>query len=243
MTNLLRNPGFEGEPIIWEDAGEVKIVPEWEPWHWDNLTGFPGIHDGNLSSVPTARPEFRPATLAIDPRRVKSGAQSQMWFSFYRNHYAGVFQRDIPVEPGETYQASVWAQAWSSQKDDPRISDAEIYLSIGINPYGSTSLQDRATVWSPWQWIGADWTHVKSQTVTVLTPTATLFIASGTKYSVKHNDMYVDDAEMWRVTIPAPEPEPEPEPEPGPFEPVNYDYITQIVRAELANREPVKWPR
>jgi hypothetical protein len=228
MANLLRNPGFEGTPIIWENAGEVKIVPEWEPWHWDDLAGYPGISDGNLSSVHTARPEFRPATLDIDATRIHGGEQSQMWFSFYRNNYAGVFQRSIPVTVGSVYQASVWAQAWSSAKDDPKVSEAEIYLSIGINPRGDASLRARDTVWSQWQWIGAQWVQVHSQQVKMAANMATLFIASGTKYSVKHNDMYIDDAEFVVVESGA---TPEPEPEPG--GPVDYAQIRAIIREEI----------
>lgn len=255
--NLLRNPGFEGEPIIWENAGEVKIVPEWEPFHWDGLTGYPAINDGNLSSVSTARPEFRPATLAIDPLRVHSGNQSQLWFSFYRNHYAGVFQRDVPVQAGQVYTVSVWAQAWSSGSDDPRKSDVEIYLTLGINPRGDCSRTAKDTVFSNWEYVGATFKHIESQQVRMLGTKACVVVLSSTKYSAKHNDMYVDDAEMALVsqndTCPTPQPTPVitpcpecptcPTPTPSSECNVDYDQIRQIMRQELLNREPVRWPR
>jgi hypothetical protein len=212
--NLLRNPSFEGEPVIWEGAGEVKIVPEWSPYHWDDLAGFPAISDGNLNSVHTARPEYRPATLGIDPLRVRTGAQSQMWFSFYRNHYAGVFQGEIPVQVGQTYAVSVWAQAWSSGSDDPRKSDNEFYMSIGINPRGDCSLKARDTVWGNWEYVGSTFKQLKSQPVVMIKDKACVFIGSSTKYSVKHNDAYIDDAEMLLVpggtVCPAPTPCPSP---------------------------------
>jgi hypothetical protein len=142
---------------------------------------------------------FRSATLDIDPLRVRTGAQSQLWFSFYRNHLAGVFQRDIPVQVGQVYTASVWAQAWSSASDDPRKSDAEIYLTIGINPRGDCSRTAKDTVFSNWEYVGATFKRIESQPVRMLKGTACVFILSSTKYSVKHNDMYVDDAEMMLV--------------------------------------------
>lgn len=209
-ANLLRNPSFEGDPIIWENAGEVKIAPEWVPFHWDGLTGYPAIHDGNLGSVPTARPEYRPATLAIDPIRVHSGQQSQMWFSFYRNHYAGVQQGAIPVQVGQVYQVSVWAQAWASATDDPRKSEIEIYLTIGINPRGDCSRFAKDTVFSNWEYVGATYKQYTSQPVQMIKPWACVSIWSSTKYSGKHNDMYVDDAQMVLVpggtTAPTPQP-------------------------------------
>lgn len=240
QVNLLRNPSFEGEPIIWENAGEVKIAPEWEPFHWDGLTGYPAIDDGNLKSVPTARPEYRPATLTIDPVRVHSGQQSQMWFSFYRNHFAGVTQRNVPVQAGQTYTVSVWAQAWSSAGDDPRKSEAEIYLTIGINPRGDCSRTAKDTVWSNWMWVGATYKRVESQSVRMVSGTACVHIWSSTKYSVKHNDMYIDDAEMTLVAqgncpdCPVcPTPTPCPTCPECPSGAIDYNLIRTIFREEL----------
>jgi hypothetical protein len=213
-ANLLRNPSFEGVPVTWENAGEVKIALEWEPFHWDGLTGYPAIHDGNLGSVPTARPEFRPATLDIDPVRVYDGQQSQLWFSFYRNHYAGVQQRNIPVQAGEVYTVSVWAQAWSSASDDPRKSENEIYLTIGIDPRGDCSRYAKDTIFNNWVYIGSTFKNVESQPVRMIGNLACVSILSSTKYSAKHNDMYVDKAIMVLVpggtgpvpTCPTPQP-------------------------------------
>lgn len=198
-VNLVRNPSFEGPPVIWENAGEVKSVQDWEPWHWDGLTGYPAISDGNLSSVPTARPEYRPALLIPDPLRVRSGAQSMMWFSFYRNNYAGLLQRDIPVQAGQVYTASVWVQAWSDRGDDPRLSRNEIYFKVGINPRGDCNRTAADTVWNNWEGIGATFERVESQPVRMIGSKACLVLAGGTKYSEKHNDLYTDDAEMTMV--------------------------------------------
>jgi hypothetical protein len=103
------------------------------------------------------------------------------------------------VQAGQVYTAAVWAQAWSSATDDPRKSEAEIYVTIGINPRGDCARTAKDTVWSNWQWIGSTYRRVESQQVRMIGDKACVAILSSTKYSVKHNDMYIDDAEMAMV--------------------------------------------
>jgi hypothetical protein len=241
MTNLLANPSFEGIYTA-RGAGEVQVAPEWNPWYSEGWHEIPGIEGGSAYTIPTARPEYKPLPRSLDAYRVRSGDVAQCWFSFSRVNYAGIYQQ-VPVAVGKWYQFAVWAQAWSSNDEaDPHTSPGELYISLGIDPDGNGWWKSRSIAWCQWQPVTNAYRQFISIPVVAQKSTVSVWIASGVKWALRHGDIYVDDASLVEFgMVPTPEPEPEPEPQPG--EPINYDYITQIVRAELANREPVRWPR
>jgi hypothetical protein len=201
-ANLLTNGGFEGVYISHENAGEVQVAPGWLPWHADGLTALPGITGGSTGSgVPTARPEYKAATVAVDRLRVWEGDKAQCLFSFYRTHYAGVYQQ-VSVVVGRAYQVRVRAQAWSSATDDPRKSEGEEYISLGLDPEGGSWYGSRAVVWTQWKWVGPTYVEYVSEPVIAQKPTMTLFLSGAHKWALKHGDIYMDDARMAEVSMP-----------------------------------------
>lgn len=115
---LLQNGGFEGgshrATVFWTPAGgphddyefgEIAPPEGWTAW-W--LEGFPGA-DGWL----TGRPEVRVITEVPDARRVRSGEQAVLLFTFYRRHDAGFLQQ-VQVESGMRLRLTAWAHAWSN---------------------------------------------------------------------------------------------------------------------------------
>jgi len=238
-TNLLVNPSFEGTYTEW-GVGEVKIAQGWQPWYSDGLKEIPGIEGGSASTVPTARPEYRAATLAIDPYRVLDGEQSQLWFSFYKTNYAGIFQQVVATK-GKTYQFGVWAQSWSSNDDgNPHTSPGELYISVGIDPDGGTWWKSRAIAWTQWSRVTNVFQEFVSLPITANKDKVTVWVASGEKFSLKHGDNYVDRAVM--VEVPSGL-EPCPTPEPGTICicncEINYDKIKELI----SDRPPIRWPR
>ena len=247
--NLLINPSFEGEYIEW-GAGEVKVAPSWAPIYVNGRMGKPGIGitGGSAEGMDFARPEYKPLG-APYLYRVRSGARSQCWFSFYRVHYAGITQGVSMVEPGRWYQLSVYGQSWC-WNDDTILKSADMFISLGLGPAGEISLEDRGIVWAPWAWVPgpkgeqqstANWTLFKSRVVQAQADSLSVWIITSPKWSLKHADVYVDDASLDEVEIGAtPEPEPEPEPEPQPGEAVDYAQIRAIIRDELDHTRLVR---
>ncbi len=191
-VNLIRNPGFEGEYSSWNYVNEAQVAPEWTPW-WRNRT----------EADPPAtffRPEYKKADGYIYPNRVRSGAAAQQWFTFYSSHQAGMYQQVFNVTPGVRYRFTIWAQVWSSVKDNPDYSTEPAYpnLQVGIDPTG---------YWDPWQstvvWSGTyafydTWGQLSVEAV-AQKDTITVFMRSQPEFTVKHNDMYWDDAELVAV--------------------------------------------
>lgn len=247
-TGALVNGGFEGEYVTW-GAGEVQVAPGWAPWYSEGAHEIPGIEGGSSATNPTARPEYRAATLAIDAYRVRSGEEAQVWFSFMKTNYAGIYQ-SVPTEPGAVYEASVWAQCWAANDDgNPHSCPWELYISVGIDPDGGAWYKSRSIQWSQWQRVQAGYTQFASPPVVANKARATVYIASAVKFAGKHGDIYVDDAQLELVKAgngPCPTPEPTricPTAEPGTCTECDYERVREIVATEVAGREPVRWPR
>ena len=131
VTHLIENPSFGGD-YVQHGNGPIMVAPGWTPF-W--LDGKDPPHEH--AQGPTARPEYKPILASQFPYRVADGDKAQCWFAFSRVMDAGIWQQ-IPVSAGKVYQFSVSVQAWSSNGDDPRVSDGEMYTGLGIDPWGRT---------------------------------------------------------------------------------------------------------
>lgn len=216
QSALLQNPGFEGEYISW-GANEVRVAPSWKPWFAEGLTKLPGLDSNGAGS--TSRPEYKPMFANEFAYRVKSGNEAQCYFSFSNLHYAGMYQVvSIPTRAdteGQWYIFSVWAQAYSNNKDQPLESPGELYMSLGIDPEGKEWYGSRAIVWTQWQWVqgagsatAARWVKFESQPVYVTGNKLSVWISTVHKYALKHGDVYVDDADLRVVDMGQSTPQP-----------------------------------
>jgi LysM repeat protein len=191
-TNLLQNPGFEGDYFAWSNIPEVQVAHGWTPW-WRERT----------DTDPPAtyfKPEYKQANAYIYPNRVHSGIAAQQWFTFYSTHQAGMYQQVFNVTPGTRYRFTIWAQVWSSTEDNPDVSINPAYpsLQVGIDPTGN---------WNPWAdtvaWSGTyafydSWGQLAVEAV-AQNHIITVFMRSRPEFPVKHNDMYWDDAVLVAV--------------------------------------------
>jgi hypothetical protein len=130
----------------------------------------------------------------------------------------GGLRQVVPVTPGSRYYFTVEGQTWCSNSDDPRKADGELYISLGLDPYGREDAQAQGIVWSPWQRLTADYETHRSQTVEAQGGAMTVYIRAWNKWKLKHNDVYVDDLQWIEEGDPTPEPEPDPDPDPQPTE-------------------------
>jgi hypothetical protein len=207
--NLIRNPGFEGNFFSWQGIGEVQVAHEWTPWWVEDPDHNPAYF----------RPEYKRATTAAFPGRVLSGSSAQQWFTFHASHVAGMYQQVFNVTPGQRYRFTIWAQVWSSSKDDPNISvtPANPRLHIGIDPTGQWSAGSPNVVWSAEAPMSAiiDRYAPVSVEATAQSDVITVFMRTSPDFANKHNDMYWDDASLVAVAPPGPT-QPPPTDTPGP---------------------------
>lgn len=199
--NILVNPNFE-EGFSERGAGEVKVANGWQPFWQDGPMQDEGYNH---------RPEYQPEDAArFGRRRVREGNWAQKMFTTFSTHHGGIYQQ-VNVPPGSTLRLSAWAQAWSSDKDDPAVSSGgKYYMTVGIDPTGGTNFNSPAIVWSAPSTALDTWVQLaveaKAQAGTV-----TVFLRGDAEWRVKHNDVYFDEA---CLTVAAPPPTAMPRPRP-----------------------------
>ncbi len=209
QQNLLKNPGFEQGFFQWSGINEIYAAHEWTPW-WRTRTD-----DDPPATYFT--PEYKKADGYIYPNRVHSGTAAQQWFTFYSTHQAGMYQQVSGVTPGASYRFTIWAQVWSSTEDDPLVSFDPAYanLQIGIDPTGNWNPWDDDVVWSGTASFYDSWGQLAVEAV-ARDSTITVFMRSEPNFSVKHNDMYWDDAVLVAVAGGSSAPPPPSSPQPTP---------------------------
>lgn len=205
----LDNPGFEGgthrDTLWWNleggpyttEFGEINPPMGWTAW-WIDRTG---CEDGWWNG----RPEVR---LTSHFRRVRSGNQALMLFTFWRCHHAGLFQR-IAVMPDERYTFTIYGHSWYSKCDTPYFDTpmdddcvtpiywAHDYLSVGIDPTGGIDPRADSVVWGAAREIyGGYDDELLSVSATAQASTITVFLRAICTHPFKHGDVYFDDAEL-----------------------------------------------
>ena len=204
--NLLRNPSFEGPYSAWlPQYGTAQMAAEWTPW-W--------LEDAGRTPI-WAQPEYKPAERFIYPDRVMDGDRAQQYFTFFKSHYAGMYQQVFNVSSGTTYRLTIWTQVWSSIDDDSSRSNtpANPRLHIGIDPTGAAwpgrvGSAPPTVVWSaeaPMDCIIDQWCPLTLD-VTARNSTITVYIRSSPDFANKHNDLYFDNASLVAVGPPPPPP-------------------------------------
>lgn len=211
------NPSFEGEYV---NHNGNFVAAGWTPWR---NTGNPP-HEHNQG--PCAAPEYKRLLKAEHPYRVVDGECSQCWFVRWKVFDAGLYQ-SVAVPGGISFvQVSVEGQAWSSKGDNEHVSDEELYLAVGIDPYGRTDPNELGVIWSAWWPMGSEFVEVTSPLVEPVNNPVTVFIRAWPKYGVSHNDVIVDKARLQSVTL-------ECDGEPGAPAVVDYDRIENAIVRQL----------
>ena len=205
--NLLRNPGFEGTYSSWlPQYSTAQMAPDWTPW-W--------IEDGNHNPI-WAQPEYKSASRYVYANRVREGDQAQQYFTFYKSHYAGMYQQVTGVVPGNTYRFSIWAQVWSSVVDDTSsVNPSNPRLHIGIDPTGAAWPGAVSSPPGSVQWgeevsmscVIDRWCEITFEAV-AQNDVITVYIRSSPDFPIKHNDLYFDSASLVQTSSAPPPPPP-----------------------------------
>jgi len=188
VQNFLLNGDFENEFHRWRGTDELHMADGWTPW-WVGQTG-------DDPTWKNRRPEYKRATLIVDPHRVRSGESAQQYFSFWGTHKAGLWQQ-VVVMPGSLLSFKAWGHAWSSEADRPRPSQnpTNVHMRIGIDPLGGADPMSTSIIWSREQNAIDEW-RLFSVEAQAHTDIVTVFIKSAPEWPKKHQDIYWDEASL-----------------------------------------------
>ncbi len=219
MTNLLKNPGFEGnwwrKTHIGQEFGEIFVPEHWVAF-WKE--GGPVPHDPS-NPIGYGRPEMHVINREppfLDPLRIKDGNRGLKFFSFYRIHDGGVYQRVEGITPGILLRGTGFAHAWSSGQDNARVSDGvgegpffvraidydkvdnvrNFTFAIGIDPTGGTDPWASTVVWGEGAHIYNAHAQVPPVEVVAQGTAVSFFARSAVLWPFKHCDAYMDEMEL-----------------------------------------------
>lgn len=208
MTNLLQNGDFNSgewtrQTHTGQEFGEICVPRGWTAF-WRE--GLPVPHDP-ANTVGYARPEMKVIPKAppyLSPPRIYAGQYAVLWFTFWKIHDCGIYQR-VSVTPGESYQAAAMVHAWSAVNDDPYHSSIDgegwrnFSFALGLDPTGGTEPFGAGVVWGPELHIYDAYSYLESPAVTAQSDHLTVFVRSFALWPFKHNDAYVDSVELMKV--------------------------------------------
>jgi LysM repeat protein len=192
----------------------VQVAKGWSAW-WqppndnrqakDYYDTFPS-YCGQLSPndcVAWHMPEFRDTrSMPQDPPRIRSGENSQKYFTFWSVHEGGVYQVVEGLRPGTPLRFSIYMHAWSATKlngvePNPHQSfgQTSMHMKIGIDPTGGTDPWSKDIIWSAEKDTYDKFERYEVQAVARANK-VTVFTHSRPENPMEHNDVYLDDAEM-----------------------------------------------
>lgn len=148
----------------------------------------------------TGQPEIK---MAVDPGRVWSGVQALQWFTFYRCHQAGVFQK-MALDSGiyqvkaryHSYYSSCDSQPHATWPKDNNCIDIpdpywQMYVNIGLDPSCDINPRSSAIQWSQNFHCHGEYCEIESPPVMVKN-CATVYIQTTAIAPLKHNDAFID---------------------------------------------------
>jgi LysM repeat protein len=197
--------------IMWNT---VQVPRGWKAWWYppNKNHGDPNFysdHPNNCYSdapegcIAWHNPEFRDTKgVTLGPSRIHSGSNSQKYFTFWSVHQAGVLQT-VAVPPGSVLRFGAWMHAWSSNQDgreefpDSYVSSGQVsmHMKVGIDPCGGEDPWNPNVIWSQ-ERDSYDQFGYYEVRATAQCDKVTVFTHSLPDKAMKHNDVYVDDAEL-----------------------------------------------
>ncbi|HSD85725.1 MAG TPA: hypothetical protein VLG46_17815, partial [Anaerolineae bacterium] len=207
----LRKVDGKREYIRWDT---VQVPIGWKGW-WlvpnknTAASDFYQNHPNNCyegapeGCVAWHNPEFRDTKgVVLGPSRIHSGSNSQKYFTFWSVHEAGVMQT-VAVPPGATLRFGAWMHAWSTNQDGREefpdsyrsSGQSSMHMKVGIDPCGGENPWSPSIVWGS-EHDSYDQFGYYEVRATAQCDKVTVFTHSMPEKAMKHNDVYVDDAEL-----------------------------------------------
>ena len=203
--------------IMWDT---VQVPIGWVAWWYPPNTNtsaknFYQDHPNNCYAdapegcIPWHNPEFRDTKgIIVGPSRIHSGSNSVKYFTLWSVHEAGLMQTISGVTPGTLFSFSAYMEAWSATEDgegkepSPYQSGGQtsMHMKVGIDPYGGDDPWSPNILWSPEKDSYDNWGYYEVRAV-AQSGKVTFFTHSMPEKPLKHNDMYVDDAELVAISL------------------------------------------
>jgi hypothetical protein len=194
----------------WQEAhtqefGEISPPVGWVAW-WVDRRFCP-----RYETYKSGRPEVTLITIEQDQNRVSSGDQAAKWFTFWRCHLGGLYQV-LPVHPG-TYQFCVELHHWYSDcstkpYSPPLESDCRTpaewtgaTLQVGIDPKGGEDYWSSNIIWSHPTSIYGTYDGNICTVPAAVDNQLSVWIRSETQAPLKHEDIYIDHAQLYSTTL------------------------------------------
>ena len=188
-----------------DDVGELAVAENWYPW-WQEGGQPEGVADPDEPGY-LWRPEFRGEDAQRHGyRRIRVGEYSQKVANTFATHNAGLTQQVSDVPVGQWVTFSCWVQVWSSNRDNPDVSEVNgrYRTCVGIDPHGGTDPMSTDVVWGEMGETYDAWAK-RSVGIESVSDTVTVFLRGTAQWRVKHNDAYWDEARL--VSQPLVQPE------------------------------------
>lgn len=216
-TELLKDPGLDGPVFQSQCCGadgqpikEVQVAEGWTAWWLDLPPAYVVAPDNcdkqSKYSCYWMRPQFMDSARTGVASRIRSGGNSQMYFSSGMMHEAGLYQRVTGITPGSRLSFSIYMSAWMCMEDSAcpggLVSDqpSTMHLRVGLDPTGGTDPFSANIVWSGEMDSFDRWSQytveavAQADAVTVFTHSRPEWLAPRS-----HNDVYVDEASLVKV--------------------------------------------
>ena len=215
--NLLVNGDFEKDPgVAWPyEMGipEVQVAPGWHAYWLDSPPAGTIIAEHCRENAADtgcywARPEFRGLIASDFAYRVHGGNLSQKYFTFGRQHEAGLYQQVSGITPGSLLRFQIYMETWSCLAGDQwnvcptgekSNKPAYMHTKVGIDPTGGTNPWAGTVVWAPELDAIDAWTLFTVE-ATAQNSTVTVFTHSRVEWYDRwgrlHNDVYIDDGSL-----------------------------------------------
>jgi hypothetical protein len=198
MTNLLTNPGFEGEYYAWHGLSDIMVAQGWVPYWIERRS--------TDEEWRNRRPVYRAATVAAEAIHIRSGRSAQGYLTNWATHTAGLLQQ-ITVTAGQRLRFKAYGHAWSSNEDNPEssIQPGNVRMKIGIDPTGGANPLSATVVWSPERTVYDRYDDGFTVEAAAQGTAVTVFLFSAPEWPKKHNNVYWDEASLEAIAgAPAP---------------------------------------
>ncbi len=195
----------------------VQVADGWVGWWQPPSTDrgasnfyqqFPNYcgHNAPDGCVAWHQPEFRDTRSGgQDPPRIRSGENSQKYFTFWSVHQGGVYQVVEGLRPGTPLRFGIYMMAWSAAKQNSvepnphqSFGQTSMHMKIGIDPTGGTDPWSPDIVWSTEKESYDVFGRYEVQAV-ARSNKVTVFTHTQPDNPMQHNDVYLDDAELTLV--------------------------------------------
>jgi len=215
--NLLTNPGFEA-------SFSSGVAAGWQSWIADS-TNAPTFQDP---------PDFFAGATADDRGlipQVRSGSNSQAYYSLLATHDAGVYQEVSGITPGTELRFNVYVHVFSNNSADldDRAIRGGVSVRVGIDPDGGTDPTASEIVYSDF-FTSYDAFSPNNVIATATGETVTVFVQSIVTEPVQNTVIFLDDAVL-NITPESPTPDETEE---------ATEEVTEAVETEEATEEPTE---